>query len=579
LDQISVDSNFQSLHSTTSLGYAIRDSCSDVAVERKIAYEFNKVALAHANNKSNPKPVDIVLSSFNLESIKVLHLLNFESIPQISYSKDNAKLMQVSNYDKLAVESLISVYPENTVAIEVVVALIKELQFQYIYSVISDDFQGKEASNLLSSSLNTTTTCQKIFTLTEDTIPKVINEIKKNAKIRVIVAHCSKNIEEKFYQSLLDNDLNNFIILSTQDWSKDESSLWPFNAVLQGMIYIKQENHIGKFEEYMKSISRPYESRPWVKELYKYQGGTDACIAATTNTSSTKKCFKAEIEVQMELSKQAPTSLFSYEAGFTIANGLLKGGNLLEAVNGLEMIIPFIKNKKISFSNYLIAEGTKFLLRNIQKDKSQSVHVGSWEKRPNSGALRLIRSEIKWKNDTKETPESMCSESCLLGSYRESINPPLKCCWRCKKCPENTFTNATNADKCLKGEAGYVVKPDQTGFVKYELIKFKWFGSLGSFLIFLIVLACCFILLALGIISQNSDHELIRQSGYNLLCLYLIGCLLLALAPIPLLVTPTTSSCNGYIVVFNVALTIIFAVMMSRTSYINGFYDEDGKIF
>jgi len=223
----------------------------------------------------------------------------------------------------------------------------------------------------------------------------------------------------------------------------------------------------------------------------------------------------------------------------------------------------------------LIAEGTIFALRNIQKGRDSSVFAGTWEKIENRDSLRVVKKAIKWKNDSQETPTSACSDSCGLGFYRKFKDSSSKCCWECKKCPEGTFSNITNAEKCIECGQGCALKPDQTGYVEYQLIYFKWFGPLGSFLIFLIVISCCFILLALGIISQNSDHELIVLSGYNILCLYLIGCLLLTLAPIPLLVTPTINSCNGFICVYNIALTVIFAVMMTRTSYVNGFYDEN----
>ena len=215
----------------------------------------------------------------------------------------------------------------------------------------------------------------------------------------------------------------------------------------------------------------------------------------------------------------------------------------------------------------------------MQKGASQSVYAGLWEKRANRESLKLLKASVQFKNNSKETPVSACSAECALGSFRRfDESSSLKCCWQCEMCPNGTFSNVTNADRCLSPCKGCVPKPDKTGFVKYTVVQFQWFGPLGSFLIFLIVIAVCFILLGLGIVSQNSDHELIRLSGYNILCLYLIGCLLLALAPIPLLMPPTMSSCNGFIAVLNIGLTVIFAVMITRSSYVNGFYDEDGKL-
>lgn len=574
LTRIRTTSKFTSLLSTKSMGYAIRDGCGDPVVQKKVAYEFNAAALAYARNETQKKPVDIVLSSFDVPSISLLHLLNVENILQISYSKDNAKLAQKTAAQKYAVENLISVYPENTNRAQVAVDLIKEFQFQYVFGVFSDDYQGREASKLLKASLGPLDVCDESFVIDDSNIKATVTSIAKNKMIKAVLVHCSKDVEKKLYQELVDRNMTHLIIFSTQDWSASEADLQKYSSAIEGMIFIKEEKDAKNFEGHMKGLLRPYTNHPWVKELYNGQGGDDSCIGARTRDATTEKCFKAEESVSIELAKASGAAVYGFEAIFTIAEGLLKGENLLETVKGLQFEIDYLPRNEIKYNQYLIAEGTSFELRNIQGGKSQSVYVGTWMQYKNQSPLKLLKSSIKWKSGSQETPVSSCSDTCVLGFYREFTDASGKCCWECKKCPENTFSNVTNANQCITCGEGCALKPDQTGFIEYELVQFKWFGPIGSFLIFLIVIACCFILLALGIISQNSDHELIQLSGYNLLCLYLIGCLLLALAPIPLLVTPTIDSCNGFIAVFNIGLTVIFGVMITRSSYINGFYDE-----
>ena len=80
--------------------------------------------------------------------------------------------------------------------------------------------------------------------------------------------HCAKDVEKKFYQKLVDEGLTDYIIFSTQDWSKDEDSLAPYNAVTQGMIYIHPDRETLKFELRLGSVSRPYTGSPWLKALY-----------------------------------------------------------------------------------------------------------------------------------------------------------------------------------------------------------------------------------------------------------------------------------------------------------------------
>lgn len=578
LDQISTSTSYRSLISSSDIGYAIRDSCGDPVVERHVVYEFNRAALAYSNNKTLPKPVDIVLSAFSLDSVKSLHLLNVESIPQISYAQGNAKLMQKTKNQRLAVENMISVYPENTMALQVVIDLVNEFKLQYVHAIFSDDYQGQEASNLMKESLKSGATCNDHFVLTDASLNVTVAEIKSNPLIKVIVVHCSMDIEKKLYQKLIDEGMSDRIIFTTQDWRSNEATLNTFTPLINGLFYVRPDKDISKFEDHMKAVHRPYTESKWLKVLFESLGGDDTCLQAKQRDSTTEKCFLAEDNVRVELAKVSHTAVYVYESIYTIAEGLVQGKDVLQTVKNLKFVIPFLGRNTVKFNEYLVADGTSYSLRNMQKGKSQSVYAGLWEKIPNRESLKLIKAAIQFKNNSKETPVSTCSNDCPLGFVRKFTSEENKCCWECESCPNGTFSNVTNANKCAKPCKGCVAKPDKTGFVKYKVVQFHWFGPLGSFLIFLIVLACCFILLGLGIISQNSDHELIRLSGYNLLCLYLIGCLLLALAPIPLLMPPTMSSCNGFIAVLNIGLTVIFAVMMTRTSYVNGFYDENGKL-
>lgn len=573
LVRIGSDTQFTSLLSTKTLGYAIRDSCGDPIKEREIAYKFNDIALTYAKNKSAEKPVDIVISSFDKESIKALHLLNIENIPQISYSKNNAKLMQDSTVDAIAIENLISTYPENTMKINAIVDIIQEFAFQYIYAVLSDDYQGKKAMNVLDSELTKNAKCQSSYLANDGNIATVVANLKKNPLIKVVAVHCNKDMELKLYEQMKSEKMNDFIILTTQDWSKDESSLTPYKSVVDGMIYLQQEKDIRNFKNHLQGLLRPYKNRGWVKALYTSFGGTGGCLGATDRKPENEACFKAEKDVIAELSKAAEMSVYALDAVYTIAHGLLKGSNLVEAVKGLNFKIPLLPMNQITYTSYLTVEANMFRLQNVQKDRT--VWVGSWEKQPNKRALTPLKQQFKWKNGSAETPVSACSNTCALGYKRKFQDANSKCCWICEKCPNGTFSNITNSDQCLTCGEGCVPNPDQTGFVYYKLKHFKWFGPLGSFIIFLIVVACCFVLLALGIISQNSDHELVQLSGYNILCLYLIGCLLLCLAPLPLLVTPTVESCSGYIGLFNLALTILFAVLMARSGIVNSYYDEN----
>ena len=185
------------------------------------------------------------------------------------------------------------------------------------------------------------------------------------------------------------------------------------------------------------------------------------------------------------------------------------------------------------------------------------------------------KDTIRWKNFSTAIPISMCSKTCPMGFKRKFMDPNSKCCWSCEKCPNGTFSNTTNADKCLTCGPGCVTTPDQTGYVYYKLERFNWLGPIGGFLIFLILASFCFIFLAFGVFTRYNHHDLIHLSGYLPLCFVLLGCVFLCLAPLPLLATPSSTACSAYISLFNLGLTMIFSVLITRSAYVNGYYDPD----
>ena len=93
--------------------------------------------------------------------------------------------MQMTSGQGLAVQNLISVYPENTMAVQVVIDLINEYNLQYVHAIFSDDYQGKQASKLLTESLKTSQNCADIYNLDDSNMDSTIATMKEKPLIKV----------------------------------------------------------------------------------------------------------------------------------------------------------------------------------------------------------------------------------------------------------------------------------------------------------------------------------------------------------------------------------------------------------
>jgi len=561
IDRISSDKDFDSLIGTTKIGYDIRDSCGDVTQEKLQFYDMNLEYLAHMKDNSKPKPVSLVVSAFTKASLPSLDLLNIESIPQISYDAQNARLLKDDSIRDDSIKMLVSMYPESTLKVHAIKDIIKNYGFEYVYSVHSNNFQSKESSALLKTELDKIKVCKAAeITLSDmNDVKAAVKTMGANPLIKGVVVICTKEMELELYKEAAAANLNTMIFISSGEWHDDQKSLKAYASVLQGMTFVKLNDQHFNFQTYLEKIAPPYNA--WIGKLADTLGGDEA-------------------EVSVQLSKQTNPAYHAFNAVFAVANALQKKGadqKLLDAFKDLQFINP-LTVEATTFTDHLTTTKSKFVIYNVHGNSEASfsvIKLGNWDifSKP---MMQIQNDKVEFKDGSKVKPESVCSATCAMGSKKSYIEST--CCWECDKCPVGQISNITNADQCITCSEHKVANLEQSECVKYKLVTFEWFEGVGAFLIFLMVLSACCVLFALGILSQNSGHDVVSVTGYKMLLFYILGCMLLILAPVPLLMTPTVSSCSAYISVFNLGLTIVFSVFFARSQFLNSHYDEEGKL-
>ena len=567
VERITEDTDFTTLVATKSIGYDIRDSCGDPDTAKSAIYNMNMKKTNYKVNTSNPNPADIVISSFTNSEVNLLNLLNIEDTPQLSFDENNARLMKTNDIREHSVKNLISIYPESTMKLLALVDIIKSFGFEHVYSIASNTFQGQLGVKKLADELEKSNICksEQLYINNNKDIVSTLKIVVANPLIKAVVVHCNKDVEIELYKQAQILNVTDRIFLSTQNWHDSQADIKPYAAVVEGMVFVKTIQENDGFKTYLKQLARPYTDKPWLDKLYETVANKD------------------EAEVIVQLVKYSDITRYAFDGVYAVVYALKSKlsskdpQSLLDSFKDLKFL-NHVNGVDIKFTKHLTTIATKFELYNTHgdtEDHFKSVRLGQWNSDSLPPFLRIDNSKISFKNGSKEKPISVCSEPCRMGYQRVYNND--KCCWVCEKCPEGTVSNITNANVCISCPDGHVAKPDQTECVKYKLERFHLFGGAGAFLIFLIVIGACLCLFGLGIISQNSDHELVKAIGYKVLVYYILGCLICFMSPIPLLVGPTVTSCSVYIAIFNIGLTIPFSVLIARSALINSYYDEEGK--
>ena len=640
VERVTKDTDFTTLVATKSIGYDIRDSCGDPNTAKSAIYNMNMEKTNYKVNTSDPNPSDIVISSFTNSEVNLLSLLNVEDTPQLSFDKKNARLRKTNDIRATSVKNLISVYPESTMKILALVDIIKSFGFEHVYSIASNTFQGQLGVKTLVDELERSNICKSdpLYINSNKDVVSALKIIVANPLIKAVVVHCNKDAEIELYKQAQIHNVTDRIFLSTQNWHDSQADIKPYAAVVEGMVFVKTIQENDGFKTYLKQLARPYTDKPWLDKLYETVANKDEAeviVQLVKYSDITSYAFDGVYAVayalKSKLSSKDPQSLLDSFKGLKFLNHVngvdIKftehlttiatkfelyntHGDTEDGFKSLRLgqwnsdsLPPFLRidNSKISFKNgskekpiSVCSELCKMGYQRVyNNDKccwvcekcpestvsnitnAKSLRLGQWNSDSLPPFLRIDNSKISFKNGSKEKPISVCSELCKMGYQRVYNND--KCCWVCEKCPESTVSNITNANVCVSCPEGHVAKPDQTECVRYKLERFHLFGGAGAFLIFLIVIGACLCLFGLGIISQNSDHELVKAIGYKMLVYYILGCLICFISPIPLLVGPTVTSCSVYIAIFNIGLTIPFSVLIARSALINSYYDQEGK--
>jgi len=576
-DLVKGSSQFKALRAKQSVGYDIRDNCGEAVNTRIHAHDIAGEALDYKKDSKGKKPVDVVISAFTNDDISSLAALEGEEIlAAASYAPDNARLSKTAE-NQYKIGKLVSVYPEESKKVLVVADIIEKFNFKYVYAVTDDNVEGDAAIATLKEKLAADGVCVEEL---EGDAAAMVKQIASNDLVNVVVVSLPEAEELALYQELENNSITDLTIITTQGYENDVSKLNDFTAVVDGGLDIFFNRNSKTFKDFLRAKGLPYAGREWLQEAVKSFGGNESCLTAAGKGGPT--CEPAKDKVQAALVANADDAEYAYQAVLAMAYAQMKALEtkepFLDVVRGLDVDVQELAVDPVSFSEDLSASIDKFVVMNLQlKGKAiNSKYMGLWDE-SNAQEAFNIRGDLKWSGNSKVVPTSVCSAACAPGSVRKFKDG--QCCWNCEKCPNGTVSNVSNAKECHTCPEGEVVRPDQSGCKAYELNYFEWFGGVGAVIIVLMVIGFALVLFGLGVFSQNSQHEVVVNANYNSLCVFLFALVLLILSPVPLLVkTPSGGACSAYIFMFNMGVSVVLGVLMSRSAWLNGFFDENGEL-
>ncbi|XP_076996327.1 vomeronasal type-2 receptor 116-like [Tamandua tetradactyla] len=224
--------------------------------------------------------------------------------------------------------------------------------------------------------------------------------------------------------------------------------------------------------------------------------------------------------------------------------------------------------EQISLHDKRISESTYDILNYVSFPHGigLQVKVGQFVPQAPRGHSFTINEEvIEWAISFKETPHSVCSNSCNPGFWKTPREGEATCCFDCTPCPGNEISNETDMDHCFKCPDSHYPNTERDHCIQ-KVVTFLAYGDpLGE------ALACtalCFSLLTVAVLRifvQYRDTPIVKANNRTLSYILLTSLLLCFLCSLLYIGHPNTATCILRQLAFGVVFTVAISTVLAKT--------------
>nr|DBA26109.1 TPA: hypothetical protein GDO54_010407 [Pyxicephalus adspersus] len=548
--------NNPNLLPNTTLGYAIYDTCDNIAEAVKEIFKLIS----------------------GLGSLWYLQVSYFSSINILS--------------NKQEYPSFFRTIPSDTFQTTALAAMVEHFGWKWVGTLAEDNDYGHLGVQLFTEHVVQLGVCIAF----SETIPLVYSKTKyeqiaatiKHSSAKVIIVFSGDTNLTPLIWEVAKQNISGRTWLASEGWStsafvleKDQSHFFSGTlglAIPSGRIpglkeFLFQVNPLREPEDpIIKQFWENIFRCSW-PSLSQSQNVTNICtgnedLSSVTNTYSDVSQLRITSNV--------------YNAVYAIANALQSliycGNKPCKGVHDIQPWQLVGALKRVNFSNsggnhhYFDQNGdpvAKYDVLNWQMAENgllQYKKVGSYsDSTLGKSKLVMDEQETLWNGETSQPPVSVCRASCKPGSRKSILQGQPACCFTCIPCPDGEISNGTDFSECIKCDQDYWSNQNKTACIPKEIDYLSFGEPLGITFSTVASMGICQTIIVTLVFIKYRNTPIVRAQNLEMSFLLLVSLLLSFFGTFTFIGEPSSTLCVLRQTVFAISFVLNISCILVKT--------------